>query len=149
MMIDKLLKYQPYLNKLAVSLTKNEEKAKDLVQETNLKALCYEYEDMGFQFNTWLSKIMVNNHISNLRKKRTEIELFENNINYNYTNDGYQKLLCDDIMRKIYDLPLLELNIIMRRIKGYKYNEIAEEFEMNSSYLRNKMFKIKNKLISK
>ena len=65
--------HQPYLDRLASSLTHHREDAQDLVQETMLRALrFYDRFEPGTNLRAWLTRILKNNFINTRRQAARE-----------------------------------------------------------------------------
>ena len=126
----------------ALRMTANPDDAKDLVQETFLKAYRFwdKYEK-GTNIRAWLFRIMKNSYINRYRKEKKEpatvdydeIQNFYNTIRYESSdpNDLQEKifggLLEDDVARAIESLPEdFRTVIILCDIEGLMYEEIAE-----------------------
>jgi RNA polymerase sigma-70 factor, ECF subfamily len=126
----------------ALRMTANPDDAKDLVQETYLKAYRFwdKYEK-GTNIRAWLFRIMKNSYINRYRKETKEpatvdydeIQNFYNTIRYESSdpNDLQEKifggLLGDDVARAIEFLPEdFRTVVILSDIEGLMYEEIAE-----------------------
>ena len=73
--IDGIMAALPALRSFAISLTKNLDKAEDLVQDTVLKAISkQERFEGGTNLQAWLFTILRNNHFSMHRKVNREVE---------------------------------------------------------------------------
>ena len=73
--IDGIMSSIPNLRGFAISLTKNVDRAEDLVQDTVLKALSKrESFQEGTNLRAWLFTILRNNFFSTHRKKGREVE---------------------------------------------------------------------------
>ena len=73
--IDEFMSSIPNLRGFAISLTKNVDRAEDLVQDTVLKALSKrESFQEGTNLRAWLFTILRNNFFSTHRKKGREVE---------------------------------------------------------------------------
>ena len=143
------------LKHFALQLTRNEEDANDLVQETMLKAFTYREKFMdGTNLKGWLYTIMKNSFINNYRrivKRNTFIDSTENNYyldsSSNVTeNQGETKFLRKDLEHAIKSLSddlkiTFELNML-----GFKYHEIAEELNIPIGTVKTRIFVAKRKL---
>ena len=70
--------HQPYLDRLASSLTHHREDAQDLVQETMLRALrFYDRFEPGTNLRAWLTRILKNNFINTRRQAARERRVFD------------------------------------------------------------------------
>jgi len=74
-MRDGLTAAIPGLRAFAVSLTRNQARADDLVQETMLKAWSHRARfEPGTNLGAWLATILRNIHVSEIRRHRREVE---------------------------------------------------------------------------
>ena len=72
---DSLLAAVPTLRAFAVSLSKNTDRADDLVQETLVKAWDKQASfQLGTNLKAWLFTILRNEFYSQMRKRRREVE---------------------------------------------------------------------------
>jgi RNA polymerase sigma-70 factor (ECF subfamily) len=70
--------HQPYLDRLASSLTHHREDAQDLVQETLLRAFrFYDRFEQGTNIRAWLTRILKNNFINTCRQAARERRVFD------------------------------------------------------------------------
>ncbi len=123
-----------YLKPFAFNLTKDQEKAKDLVQETLHRALVNkEKYHAGTNLKAWIYTIMRNIFINDFRKNSrynivhdtSENSFLLNNIK-STGNSAEVNLALKDIWRFINQLPDIFRNPFVMYYEGYKYNEIAE-----------------------
>jgi len=130
-----LLNNTEFLKPFAVTLTRDNEIAKDLLQETMYRALANkEKYNVGTNIKAWLYTIMRNIFINNYRRKSKQNTIFDNSpndflIDYNQstiTNGAEGALTMKDIQAAIHGLPHIFRNPFMLYFEGYKYHEIAE-----------------------
>ena len=123
-----------YLKPFAVSLTRDNETAKDLLQETMFRALANkEKYNAGTNIKAWLYTIMRNIFINDYRRKAKQNTVLDNSINefllnsnqLSITNTAESNLKMKEIMQAVYKLPDIFRNPFMLYFDGYKYNEIA------------------------
>jgi len=137
------------LRHFALSLTRNDEDANDLVQETMLKALRYrdKFEE-GTNLRGWLYTIMKNSFINNYRRdvKRntfldsTDNTYFLDSSSHRAENVAELKFIRRDLEDAIEALPL-ELKITFTlNVEGYKYHEIAEELGIPIGTVKTRIF---------
>src|ERR1700758_4215467 len=70
---DMLLQHLPRLQAYAIMLTRDRALAEDLLQETSLRALRAQTQfTMGTNFTAWIYKILRNEYISSLRRKKRQ-----------------------------------------------------------------------------
>jgi RNA polymerase sigma-70 factor (ECF subfamily) len=126
--------HSDFLHPYAISLTNNHEDAKDLFQETMLKALLNKDKyQFGTNLKAWLYTIMRNIFINNYRrnKKFMKIEneaaseiIIGNSRTVN--NNGWANLRMSEIKTAINNLPEVFQVSFELYYTGYKYQEISE-----------------------
>jgi len=130
-----LLQNTEFLKPFAVTLTKDQETAKDLLQETMYRALAnQEKYSVGTNIKAWLYTIMRNIFINNYRRKAKQNTIFDNSTNdflldYNQAtidNGAESTLRMKDIYASIHNLPDIFKHPFMLYFEGYKYHEIAD-----------------------
>lgn len=130
-----LLQNTDFLKPFAVTLTKDQETAKDLLQETMYRALAnQEKYSVGTNIKAWLYTIMRNIFINNYRRKAKQNTIFDNSTNdflldYNQStidNGAESNLRMKDIYAAIHGLPDIFKQPFMLYFEGYKYHEIAD-----------------------
>jgi len=123
-----------YLKPFAVSLTRDNETAKDLLQETMFRALANkEKYNNGTNIKAWLYTIMRNIFINDYRRKAKQNTVLDNSINeflinsnqLSIANSAESNLKMKEIMQAVYKLPDIFRHPFMLYFDGYKYNEIA------------------------
>ena len=130
-----LINNTEFLKPFAITLTRDNEVAKDLLQETMYRALANkEKYNVGTNIKAWLYTIMRNIFINNYRRKAKQNTIFDNTpneflLNYNQVttaNAAESILKMKDIQVAIHYLPAIFRNPFMLYIEGYKYHEIAD-----------------------
>jgi len=124
-----------FLKPFAFTLTRDNESAKDLVQETLFRALANRDKyNVGTNIKAWLYTIMRNIFINDYRKKSKQATVFDNTpndflIDNNQTsvsNEAIAKLNLKEVQEAIYSLPIIFKNPFLLYFDGYKYHEIAD-----------------------
>jgi RNA polymerase sigma-70 factor (ECF subfamily) len=148
----------PHLDVLynfALRTTGNEDDARDLLQETYLKAYRFwdKYEK-GTNIRAWLFRIMKNSYINRYRKETKEpdkvdyddIENFYNSIRAESTDPNdlqeqlYGNLLGDEVTKALQGLPDdFRTVVILCDIEGLTYEEIAEFVECPIGTVRSRL----------
>ena len=132
---DLLLSNAAPLKPFAVSLTHDQEIAKDLFQETLYKALANRDKYCtGTNIKAWLFTIMRNIFINDYRRKAKHRTIFDNSQNIelgNATkvvvhNDGENSLQLKEINNAIYQIPQIFKVPFLLYFEGYRYHEISE-----------------------
>lgn len=128
-------KYSSSLKPFALSLTRDMDEAKDLLQETIFRALASkEKYTEGTNLKGWLYTIMKNIFINNYRRgvKRNSIVSDSNNLTAFHTeghtsrNLGETAIAMKDISNAIDNLSHDYRTPFMMHYQGFKYHEIAE-----------------------
>ncbi|MEI8059090.1 MAG: RNA polymerase sigma factor [Ferruginibacter sp.] len=123
-----------YLRPFAITLTRDNETAKDLIQETMFRAFANrEKYNVGTNIKAWLYTIMRNIFINDYRRKAKQHTILDNTINdfllnskqLSIANTAETNLKMKEIQQAIYKLPDIFRNPFMLYFEGYKYNEIA------------------------
>lgn len=153
------------LNTFAFHLTYDDEFAKDLVQETYLKAYRFidKYEK-GTNAKAWLFKILKNAYINHYRKKskRPSKVDFEDIINYQDSDDAsstkyfdlreeiFESMMGDEVTGAINSLPVdFRTVILLCDIEGFTYDEISKIIDIPTGTVRSRLFRARNMLKEK
>ncbi len=153
---DRLVQFMPELKKIASLMTSDEDRTKDLVQDTLLKCLEYERLFTSNNFNGWVYTIMMNTLRNdwdkiNVRKKvmlsydgmeECSITrlfgqsscLMECNIDYLAILSELDKLIDDDRF------------LMNCHIRGYSNIEISDLLHIPGGTVKSRLHHIKNKL---
>jgi RNA polymerase sigma factor (sigma-70 family) len=130
-----LLKNTEFLRPFAFTLTRDNEAAKDLVQETLFRALANkEKYHIGTNIKAWMYTIMRNIFINNYRRKSKQQTIFDNSTNDflldtnqgAVSNEAIAKLNMKEVQEAIQQLPEIFRNPFLLYFDGYKYHEIAD-----------------------
>ena len=130
-----LLRNADFLRPFAITLTRDQETAKDLMQETLFRALANkEKYNVGTNIKAWLYTIMRNIFINNYRRRIKQNTIFDYTsndflLNYNQltaANGAESKLTIKDIYTAIYKLPEIFKKPFLMYFEGFKYHEIAD-----------------------
>jgi RNA polymerase sigma-70 factor (ECF subfamily) len=149
------LPHMDVLYNFALRTTGNEDDARDLLQETYLKAYRFwdKYEK-GTNIRAWLFRIMKNSYINRYRKETKEpdkvdyedIENFYNSIRAGSTDPNdlqaqlYGNLLGDEVTKALQSLPDdFRTVVILSDIEGLTYEEIAEFVECPIGTVRSRL----------
>jgi RNA polymerase sigma factor (sigma-70 family) len=133
-----LLENTDFLKPFAVTLTKDQEAAKDLLQETMYRALAnQEKYSVGTNIKAWLYTIMRNIFINNYRRKSKQNTIFDNSsndflLNYNQQavdNGAESSMRMKDVYTALHNLPDIFKQPFMLYFEGYKYHEIAQALD--------------------
>ncbi len=150
-----LIGLEPNLERFAYSLTSNIEDARDLLQETYLKALTYrdKFED-DTNMKAWTFTIMKNTFINNYRKAVKQNTTFDSSdnqflMNSKSENNGPEAQYShNEINKKIEDLDDDFRVPLQMHTSGYKYKEIAEELNLKIGTVKSRIFFSRQKLMN-
>ncbi|HQY12031.1 MAG TPA: RNA polymerase sigma factor, partial [Ferruginibacter sp.] len=118
----------------AMTLTRDSESAKDLVQETLYRALANKEKYLdGTNIKAWLYTIMRNIFINNYRRSAKQNTIFDNTPNdflldhnqFSTVNAAETNLSVKNIYEAIHQLPEIFKTPFQLYFEGYKYHEIA------------------------
>ena len=151
------------LYRTALFMTKNQEEARDLTQETYLKA--YRFFDKfkpGTNCKAWLFKILQNTYINNCRNKGkesftqefNEINLFciqlDRDDETNPEKSFFNKLSNENIRQAVEDLPEeWRLSVILADFEDFSYKEIAEVTKFPLGTVMSRLYRGRNLLRKK
>lgn len=152
--------YELYFKALyntSLRIVSNTAEAEDIMQESFLEAFrkIEDYRGEG-SFGAWLKRIVVNNSINHLRKKREMISLDESSIDLKdpapdeqeYSENVFCRL--EEIREGIKKLPEnYRILISLHLLEGYDHEEMAEIFNTTNGNIRVKYLRAKQKLLQK
>lgn len=137
------------LKAFAYNLTKNSEDAKDLYQETAFRAMTNRDKfKLGTNFKAWTFTIMKNIFINNYRKKMKANTITDSTDNLFYINSGKETISNGgegNMMMKELTVMLEKLDDslklpFMMHYRGYKYQEIADHFQLPLGTIKSRIF---------
>jgi RNA polymerase sigma-70 factor (ECF subfamily) len=150
------LPHMDALMRTALRMTKNENDAQDLVQETMIKA--YRFWDrfeLGSNCRAWLFKIMTNIFINDYRSKSrspvaVNVDEIDDNFLYgqlssagegeNPERDLFAKVFDDDVKRAIEHLPEdFRLVVVLSFLEGFSYQEIADIADLQLGTVKSRL----------
>ncbi len=146
---DMLTNMEKHLEYFAKRLTNNENDAKDLLQETFLKALVFQNKfTETTNFKAWLFTIMKNIFINNYRRNvraRTIIDTTDNLYHINSSNSAItstpeSRISEKEIRKEILDLEDDHRIPFEMHTKGFKYKEIAEKLDISIGTVKSRIF---------
>ncbi len=143
-------------------LTNDEDEAKDLLQETYLRAYKYiNYYQKGTNAKAWLLRILKNTFINDYRKKsKRPVHLsFEDFYTGDESEDTgfidlrqevFDSLIGDEVSKALNGLPVdYRLIILLCDIEGFKYEEIAKIIDVPIGTVRSRLHRARNMLKEK
>lgn len=137
------------LRSFAYNLTKNDEDAKDLYQETAFRAMTNRDKFRpGTNFKAWCYTIMKNIFINNYRKKVKRKTILDSTDNAFYINSGSNAVsnqAGSNIMMKELNGMVSSLDDSIKKpflmhFEGFKYQEIAEELALPLGTVKSRIF---------
>lgn len=150
----KLVELQDFLQRYAITLTKDTEKAQDLLQETSLRILTNidKYEDQG-RFGSWaktvMTRVFLNEVNKNSKYHNTLVDGYDYTLNeaqHPSVADSESIMISHEIYEAIKMLPPRYGQMIVMRVKGYKYEEIAKMMDLSVGCVKSTIFSAKNNL---
>src|SRR3954468_22559472 len=129
-----LLTNAEFLRPFAITLTRDNETAKDLFQETLFRALANkEKYSVGTNIKAWLYTIMRNIFINDYRRKARQNTVLDSTPNeflldYNQavsSNNAEATLRVKEVQSSIHQLPEIFKKPFLLYFEGFKYHEIA------------------------
>ena len=151
-----LTNMEKHLVYFAKRLTNNEDDAKDLLQETFLKALTFQDKfTETTNFKAWLFTIMKNIFINNYRRNiraKTIIDTTDNLYHINTSNTSVPITPESNISEKEIRSGIEKLEDDHRipfemHTKGFKYKEIAEKLDISIGTVKSRIFFGRKKLM--
>jgi len=150
------LPHMDALLRTALRMTKNENDAQDLVQETMIKS--YRFWDKfepGSNCRAWLFKIMTNIFINDYRSKSrspmaVNVDDIDDNFLYGQLAVGpksvdpekelFAKVFDDDVKRAVENLPDdFRLVVVLSFLEGFSYQEIAEIADLQLGTVKSRL----------
>jgi len=150
--------FNAILYSFAYSLTKNEDDAQDLVQDTAYKAFKYRamYKPQT-NLRAWLMTIMRNTFINNYRQKKRRQTINDKTGNsflidsgaYSVINQGENNLTFEEIIQVIDGLEEWARTPFLLHYQGFKYDEIAQKLEIPLGTVKSRIFFARKRLQKK
>ena len=146
---DRLNQMASLLHSFAYSLTKNNEDARDLYQETAYRAITNrEKFRTGTNLKAWLFTIMKNIFINNYRKKVKANTIMDSTDNQYYINSGdnaignkaESSIMMNELTQMIDKLDASIRIPFLMHYQGYKYQEIADYLELPLGTVKSRIF---------
>ena len=161
--------FMPHINSMynfAYRLTVDEDEAKDLVQDTYLKAFRFITSfQKGTNAKAWLFRILKNSFINDYRKKSKEpakvdyqeVETFYNsdeadadNITVDLRVESVQEMIGDEVATALNSLAVdFRTVIILCDIEGFTYEEMAKILDIPIGTVRSRLHRARNLLKEK
>lgn len=154
---EKFNSLTPSLKSFAYNLTKDNEEAKDLYQETAFRAITNRDKfKAGTNLKAWLFTIMKNIFINNYRKKSkantivdtTDNLYFINSSSTIVSNGAGTNIQMDELNGMIKGLEDSIRVPFEMHYEGYKYQEIADQLELPLGTVKSRIFFARKELKS-
>ena len=130
-----LLSNTEFLKPFAFTLTRDNEAAKDLFQETLYRALANKDKyHVGTNIKAWLYTIMRNIFINNYRRNAKQSTILDSTPNEYLlnlqqgavANEAITGINVKEVQKAVHALPEIFRNPFLLYFDGFKYNEIAD-----------------------
>lgn len=145
--------YSDYLYAIAIRYMGNREDARDILQQSWIKAFkhLHQYDGQKGSFKSWISKIVINTCIYQFKTKKTNfITLDKSHLALASQDESIiDKMSSDEILEIISQLPDHYRQVFnMAVIDGYSHKEIAEILNVTELVSRTRLKRAKEKLKS-
>lgn len=146
---------QQKLLPFAYRLTNNLEDAKDLIQETAMRAYSNKEKfEVGTNFRAWVTTIMRNTFINIYRKKKNRNTTSEPSDSYVFVNENHavdnsaqSNMTMVELDRILGSLDYIYRKPFLLFYEGYKYEEIAETMQLPIGTVKSRIFFARQKLM--
>ncbi len=144
------------LLRFALSLTSNKDDAKDLLQDTMLKAITYRDQFVQYtNLKAWTYTIMKNTFINNYRRNVRQNTAFDNtkdlyflNQNKDTVNVAPDSAYSAQEITKVIDSLEDEFKVPFKmHTEGFKYKEIAQKLDLKIGTVKSRIFFTRKKLM--
>ncbi len=153
---NNLLELRDSLEYFAYSLTSNREDAKDLVQDTLVKALVYRDKFVDdTNLKAWTYTIMKNTFINNYRRSQKSNTIIDNTEDLYFLNVSKKadypspesQMFTKELQNGISRLEEDHRVPFEMHFAGYKYKEIAEKLDLSIGTVKSRIFFSRKKLM--
>jgi len=145
-----------YIRPYSVFYTRDEESARDLLQDTFCRALANQGKYRNdTNIKGWLLTIMRNIHFNNYRRKRLEKKIFRGNLQEFPIRDLDHSLAADssleakEILAAVHRLPYNLRIPFYLQFEGYKYQEIAQIVDIAEGTIKSRIHLARKLLMKK
>lgn len=141
----------------AMKLTCNQDRAKDLMQETAFRA--FRHRDkykQGTNFKAWVVTIMRNTFINNYRRKKKRKQVDAPIERYTFAlesktvqNGAANRLMLQELMEMLETISELYKIPFLMCYRGYSYREIADHLDLPMGTVKSRIFFARRKMKKK
>lgn len=158
--LENILAFSNSLYAYALRLSKDEDDAKDIVQETIIKALRNEDKfKQNSNLQSFLHFMLKNVYIDFYRKMKRKSEKIHDNKEWDYSdfenngmtieyssNRSISKFIIDDCNSAINRLNIVNKDVFIMFLEGFKYEEIASELNIPVGTVKTRIFNSRKQL---
>lgn len=151
---EALIGMEGNLHSFALNFTRNNEDAKDLTQETMLKAITYRnYYTPQTNFRAWVFTIMRNIFINQYRRKVKGGTIFDHSKDLYLLNtadtdsSALNTLTHKEVSQQIEKLEEEYKQPFEMHFQGFKYKEIADSLDIPIGTVKSRIFIARKKLM--
>ncbi|UXD70871.1 RNA polymerase sigma factor [Sphingobacterium faecium] len=143
------------LNHFASQFTSDYDEREDLVQETFIRSLKSIHNFIHDpKLMTWLYVIMKNIYINHYRREKRKSAIYDEYVHTDYfdtisINQTENKMIHDDINKAFESLSEDNAEIFRMYLDGYKYQEIAEVYDLPEGTIKSRIHVIRKTLKEK
>jgi RNA polymerase sigma-70 factor (ECF subfamily) len=138
----------------AMKLTRNMEDAKDLMQETAMRAFANRHHfEPGTHFKSWVSTIMRNSFINDYRKKKTRNRVEKPIEDYLYavenkavSSSAHSVIMMKELRRMLGKMTDDYRTPFIMFFNGYQYEEIANHMRLPMGTVKSRIFYARKQL---
>jgi len=141
----------------AMKLTRNEEVARDLVQDTYVKAFKYfDTFERGTNFKAWIFRIMTRLFYDSYNERKRNAAMFSafDDVAINATADpdsrsgaGERRLLAQELQQALDQLPAdFRIPLVLCDVHEFSYQEIAEIMECPIGTVMSRLFRARKRM---
>ena len=144
-----ILSVLPSLRQQAMALTRHRADAEDLVQAAVASALAAQDSFcIGTNFRAWMTRILRNRFFSNVRRRRTVVDLGDVPAAQLGRSGGQEdNLEIQDLRRHLLRLPANQrLILLMITLEGLSYEEASEHLGVAAGTLKCRVFRARAQL---
>lgn len=139
----------------AYRIVSNYSEAEDIMQEAFLKA----FQKLGIykgevSFGAWLKRIVVNQSLDYLRKRKIEFIPIEDDLEFKQEDETdnsweiQEKIKYLEVIKEIYRLPEgYRITLTLYLLEGYDHDEISEIMKISPSTSRSQLMRAKKRLV--